>query len=299
MATDRYVLLFPLLMIACSGGGQYIANQAPQAFAGYDQVVRAGSSLVLDGRGSQDPDGNALDFFWEVLEPTDDSVQLTGWDQPTPTITGSPNFSGRSIVQLKVSDGVETSFPDLVSIRFSAGPETLLVANAGNNFLHPDLDEPLLLSSQTAGSMVSHQWRHVLSPDGQLTAFESGPDVEMTNLAAGGYLFALTVESDNAVSLPDFLAVAVGAQYTAQDLPQITGPTQGRLGEAIILRSTHSENGNWHVINSPENETTLPTPEELGSGATSIRLTFQARGRYVIGVTAASGLSDWHALEVL
>ena len=57
---------------------------------------------MLDGRGSQDPDGNALDFFWEVLEPTDDSVQLIGWDQPNPTITGSPNFSGRSIVQLKV-----------------------------------------------------------------------------------------------------------------------------------------------------------------------------------------------------
>ena len=141
--------------------------------------------------------------------------------------------------------------------------------------------------------MVSHQWRHVLSPDGQLTAFESGPDVEMTNLAAGGYLFALTVESDNAVLFPDFW-LWLWAQYTAQDLHPDYGSDSGKAWRSAYFTFDSQRNGNWHVINSPENETT-PTPEELGSGATSIRLTFQARGRYVIGVTAASGLSGRHA----
>ena len=44
-----------------------VPNEAPTAVAGEDQVVPAGSVVVLDGSGSSDPDGDALEYRWSVL----------------------------------------------------------------------------------------------------------------------------------------------------------------------------------------------------------------------------------------
>ncbi|MBM64710.1 MAG: hypothetical protein CMH55_00570 [Myxococcales bacterium] len=291
--------MFPMLLIACTGGGEFIANRAPQAFAGFDQISPSGATLILDGRQSSDPDGNALVFAWTLLEPLDGSVVLDDGDGPSPSLTGSPGFSGRSIVQLIVSDGVESSFPDLVAIHFSATASSLPVARAGNNFLHPDPTEPLVLRSETAGTDLEQRWLHILGPSEDLLAIEPGPEAEVDELIEGPYLFALLVEDTHGVSLPDFLAVAVGPSFTASDLPQITGPNRTTIGVDTVFRATHSEAGHWSIVNAPGDPPLLNDPEPLGAGATSIRLTFEARGRYVISVTAASGLTDWHALEVL
>ena len=299
MATHQAALLFPIVFLACTGGGEYVSNRAPQAFAGFDQVARSGGTVILDGRQSSDPDGNALNYDWTLLEPLDGSVALTDAAGPSPVLVGQPGFSGRCIVQLVVDDGVEVSLPDLIAIRFSATVDALPVANAGNNFLHPDPAEPLVLVSQTQGEGLEQHWLHLLSADGVLVSIPPGPEARIADLPEGGHLFALLAEDARGPSLPDFLAVAIGPTFTAGDLPQISGPTQVNSGTDLVLRASHSESGHWSVVNSPGEPPILNEPEALGGGATSIRLTFEARGRYVISVTAASGLTDWHALEVL
>ncbi|MGH9891333.1 MAG: PKD domain-containing protein, partial [bacterium] len=40
------------------------ANQAPQANAGPDRSMRGGATVILDGRGSQDPEGGSLSYHW-------------------------------------------------------------------------------------------------------------------------------------------------------------------------------------------------------------------------------------------
>jgi len=41
------------------------ANQAPRAYAGNDQVARAGDLVRLDGAASADNDGDRLSFIWQ------------------------------------------------------------------------------------------------------------------------------------------------------------------------------------------------------------------------------------------
>ena len=40
------------------------ANKAPRASAGLDRSVRGGTTVTLDGRGSQDPEGGSLSYRW-------------------------------------------------------------------------------------------------------------------------------------------------------------------------------------------------------------------------------------------
>lgn len=298
MLTPRTPLLFLFFSGAC-GGGEFIANHAPMAFAGFDQVAPSGSQVYLDGRLSSDPDGNALSFRWSLLEPTDGSVTLLESDQPSALLKGSPTFAGRALVSLVVSDGVAISAPDWVTARFSATVESLPVADAGANFLHPDTGEDLQLQSGQADFLGEQQWMHIRSPDDQLATFPAGPGAQLQNPAEGGHLFALVLSDERGSSLPDFLAVAVGPAYGASDLPQISGPAQIQAGEVAILQATHSSNGSWSVISAPATPPDLDDAEDLGDNSTRIQLTFQIQGRYIIGVTTASGIADWHALEVL
>jgi hypothetical protein len=46
------------------------ANQAPVADAGDDQTVVVGTELVLDGTGSNDPDGDQLMYLWRQVAGT-------------------------------------------------------------------------------------------------------------------------------------------------------------------------------------------------------------------------------------
>lgn len=60
------VLSLPVLLFlsACGGGAGGSDNRQPVADAGVDQVVRAGTELILSGRDSDDPDGPVQYYRW-------------------------------------------------------------------------------------------------------------------------------------------------------------------------------------------------------------------------------------------
>jgi len=49
-------------------------NHAPEATAGDDQSVSAGSTILLDGTGSSDSDGDRLSYSWELVSGDIDIV---------------------------------------------------------------------------------------------------------------------------------------------------------------------------------------------------------------------------------
>lgn len=99
-----------------------VLNDAPIADAGEDQVVREGETVLLDGRGSLDPNQDPLTFSWSV-----ESGSAVEFDDPTST---TPSFTapvtGQSIgltLVLVVNDGQMNSEPDRVLISVLAAPD--------------------------------------------------------------------------------------------------------------------------------------------------------------------------------
>jgi hypothetical protein len=85
------------------------SNHPPIANAGADQVVSVGqdcmASVILDGSGSHDPDGDPLSYAWTL-----DGQTVIGVSTKIDLRPGS------HIVQLVVFDGTDYSEPDLVLI---------------------------------------------------------------------------------------------------------------------------------------------------------------------------------------
>jgi len=91
-------------------------NHPPTANAGPDQTRQEGSVVTLDGRGSQDPDGDGLRYAWSQLSGP--AVTLTGATTATPTFVAPPVGPGGAtlVFRLVVSDGLAESLPDDVTI---------------------------------------------------------------------------------------------------------------------------------------------------------------------------------------
>jgi ELWxxDGT repeat protein len=84
-----------------------IANRPPQAAAGSDQTIELGENVTLDGRGSSDPDGDALSYEWRRADGTPLGT--------APTLTATFGL-GTHDVTLTVDDGQGGASTDAVRV---------------------------------------------------------------------------------------------------------------------------------------------------------------------------------------
>lgn len=88
-------------------------NDPPVADAGPDQSVNTGSTVLLDGTGSYDPDGDPITYSWVfVSKPVDSAATLSGADTATPSFVA--DLDGTYEVELTVSDGELSSTDSVV-----------------------------------------------------------------------------------------------------------------------------------------------------------------------------------------
>lgn len=105
------------LIVTDEGGLNSAADQVivgtdlpPTANAGSDQLVVLGTTVTLNGSGS-DPDGDSLTFSWTFASmPAGSGASLNGAQSQTPTFV--PNVPGPYVVALTVSDALGAGSPD-------------------------------------------------------------------------------------------------------------------------------------------------------------------------------------------
>ncbi len=100
-----------------------IGPTRPAADAGPDQTVVQGATVMLDGTGSSDPNGDPLTYLWAFADwpgaPGDPAPTLSDATSETPSFVAA--VDGVYVLRLTVSDGAEDSIPDAVTVTASAG----------------------------------------------------------------------------------------------------------------------------------------------------------------------------------
>ena len=93
-------------------------NRPPVANAGPDGVALVGDNFPLDGRGSYDPDGDKINYQWEIaVFPAGASLDNVLSAGNSAQAVLKPSKAGLWLVKLTVSDGRLASTPDIVEVR--------------------------------------------------------------------------------------------------------------------------------------------------------------------------------------
>lgn len=102
-------------------------NAPPVANAGINRTTSTGKTVVLNGSGSTDANGNALTYRWALIaRPSGSAATLSSATAVQPSFTA--DVAGIYVAQLIANDGTVSSAPSTVAISTT---NTAPVANAG------------------------------------------------------------------------------------------------------------------------------------------------------------------------
>ena len=215
------------------------SNTVPVADAGDDHVAYLPAIITLNGSRSSDTDGNPLTYSWSLLSgPKAVTLSNTTYENPTWT----PDTPGIYTFSLTVSDGTDTSIPDIVHITVH-GSNQIPVAKAGTD------QSVILYSTVTLGGGMSYDTDNSPSPITYNWTQVFGTTVSLSNSTSmtptfvpiyeGVIRFQLTVSDGLHTSLPDELEIKVIGINT----PPIANAGNDQTGEAgklIRLNGTGS-----------------------------------------------------------
>jgi gliding motility-associated-like protein len=183
-----------------------ISNEAvnipPNADAGPDlSTILPINTLVINGSGS-DQDGQVVSYSWTKVSGPSVSLSNTS----TTTLNTSNLVEGVYVFQLKVTDDDGATDTDRVNVNvFSAETNQSPTVDAGadQSIQLPDNSITLTGTANDAdGSITSVIWEKVSGGTATL-ANESTLNLELSDLVAGNYVFRLTAEDDDGVSVSD------------------------------------------------------------------------------------------------
>lgn len=193
----------------------------PEANAGPDRIAEIGDIVLLDGTGSQDPDGVIISYQWLQIDG-ETTVSLTGASEPEATFT-APNVQNSQVLrfQLRIIDDSGLDAIDQVAVTL-VGDGLMPVADAGPDRTVQEGDTAVLNGSKShapLGEIIAYRWTQT-----------GGIGVKISNPAARVTTFtAPAIEEDQILTFQ--LAVTDDADITDFDTVQITlldlGPGPG------------------------------------------------------------------------
>jgi len=180
-------------------------NHAPVADAGSDLNATVGDTVVLDGSGSYDPDGDGISYAW--TQESGGSVELIHADTVEPSFT--PTGSGVYTFRLEVSDAHVQAY-DTVTVTVS-DKNNVPLADAGEDLVAATGDVVKLDGSSSYdpdGDEISYIWTQV---DGPRVTMDNPNSVSpsFTPWQSGVYVFGLKVYDGKDTSKMDTVNVTV------------------------------------------------------------------------------------------
>ena len=199
-------------------------NSPPVANAGPNQTAAPNSTVILNGAGSSDVDGDPLTYSWTLTSAPQGSVAvLAGANTVSPSFLADK--AGNYTATLIVNDGFVNSAPSTVTISTN---NTAPVANAGidqvvtlNTLVHLDGSG----STDVDGNPLTYTWSLITLPTGSTATLSSKTAVQPTFTAdhAGTYVAQLIV-NDGFVNS----AAATVTITTNQQLPPTANAGQNQ-----------------------------------------------------------------------
>ena len=158
------------------GAAEFFGNLRPIASVGDDQTTaELPESVILDGSGSYDPDGNTnLTYTWsQIAGPT-----VTIKDADTSIAKFTPDQFGVYAFELVVGDGSVESFPEDVS--FIIGSAHIPVADAGLP-LYTDGNDVVLDGTKSfdpdSSSALTYSWRQISGSEVLITGSDTATPI--------------------------------------------------------------------------------------------------------------------------
>jgi hypothetical protein len=272
-----------------------LANRAPIANAGADQSVAVGDTVLLDGSGSSDADGDPLTYQWSFLSrPTGSTATLLSANTAAPSFLA--DRAGNYVVQLIVRDGTLNSAPDTVLISTINTPP---VANAGPDQEVTEGDTVQLDSSAASdadGDALSFMWSFTSVPSGS-SASISDPFLPAPTFVTdedGLYVVQLIVNDGALDSAPDTMTVTANARQNQPSLSlTLQSPLVGvgrTVNGAVTLGDPAPIGGVSVALSSSSAATAIVAPSALfvPEGATQAPFTVQGIAAGTATISAAA-----------
>lgn len=231
----------------------------PVANAGFNQTVRVGATVILNGSGSTSSSGRPLSYAWTIVAvPAGSTARLSGSQTVSPTfIADKPGVYN---IQLIVNDGLASS-PSTVTIT------TLLsapVANAGpSQVVEAGATVQLNGSGSTDpnGLPLSYLWQLVSTPAGSTAMLKNSAAVNPTFTAdrPGTFVAQLIVNDGHFTSAPSTVTITTDAL-----LAPVANAGQNRtvtVGSLVTLAGAGTDPQNrsltyqWSLISKPSGST--------------------------------------------
>lgn len=257
--------------------GSFI-NLPPVADAGTDQNIFLGETVILNGSGSSDYDGDPLTYTWAIdSAPAESTSTLSDTNISNPTLT--PDLVGEYIVSLIMNDGTYNSAADTVSISVIQNlPPVAAIAGVPNSGL-----APLTVSFNASGST---------DPEGDPLSFDwdfgdgnTGTGVNPSHTYDIPTAYTAVVRVTDDLGNTDMASMEISV--TAPNLPPTVGPTATPVNGTAPLEIQFAANAA-----DPEYDP-LTYTWDLGDGNSSNEPspihTYYNPGTYVAQVTVSDG----------
>jgi PKD domain len=297
------VFSIAVVVAACGGGGSSSGtpavpptNTAPVANAGSSQNVLAGASVVLNGSGSTDVNGNPLNYSWNLVsKPVGSAATLSGNASAAPSFTA--DLPGTYVASLVVNDGIANSAPVTVTVIGTTG-NAVPIANAG---VAQSVIAGAVVTLNGGGSFdangdpLTYSWSLVSKPAGS-SAFIALPTSAAPTFAAdatGIYVASLVVNDGTVNSLSTSVTVTSAAGNVVPTAN--AGAAQSVVaGTVVTLNGSASSDANGDPLTYLWSITSRPAGSSAAlAGATTVAPNFtpDVVGVYVARLVVNDGAS--------
>jgi len=267
-------------------------NSSPVARAGEDRTSVVGATVVLDGSGSSDVDGDPLQYVWSLSTRPDTSTSSI-IDANAAIASFVTDVLGSYVAQLVVNDGHTDSAPDTVAIMTE---NSRPVADAGPGqsvFVNDVVQLDGTASSDNDGDSLTFLWSFTSRPAGS-AAVLSNPSVvnpTFTVDVPGDYVVQLIVNDGTLDSAPDTITATTGNNRPEACIEPVD-PVNVAETVSLVSCSTDTDgdplNFQWSLLSAPAGSTvTLSDADQEIAG-----LVPDLAGSYIVQLIVSDGVLD-------